>query len=258
MSPIRLPPKGKHARRRARLLPALLLARRVREGQLARRFPRRPALAAAGFVASLLALVLVVTGVTFGRFNSGGPRQTNTFSSGTVTLLSGGTSGTCTATALVPNGVPTTCSLKVSYTGSIPGWLGLGIFIATTSGSGGENLYNPSATDNHPIFSVADTNSVAYTLPTAVLSSCPSGPYSTYNRCYQTASPLLVSTAVITTSSPTVTFTVSITIPTNNASAYQGGTAAVVITAQAVQASNNGSTTGCTPGSNCPSITSWS
>jgi hypothetical protein len=172
-------------------------------------------------------------------------------------MNSGGVSGTCTATALVPNGSATICTLKVSYTGSLPGWMGLDIFIATSPGAGGENLYNPGASDNPPAFSVTDSNAVSYALPTTALASCPSGPYSTFNKCYQTTSPLLVSTAPLTNSSPQATFNVSITLPTNNSSNYQGATAATVLTAHAVQASNNGTTSGCTAGFACPGILRW-
>jgi hypothetical protein len=219
---------------------------------------RRRLLVSAGLVAFLLAASDLVTGVTFGRFSATSPGQAGTFTAGEVTLNSAGTTGTCTSTTLVPTGSATTCSLQVSYAGDAPGWMGLDILIATGPGAGGENLYNPGASDNPATFTVTDSNSVSYTLPTTTLASCPSpGPYSSFNTCYQSTN-LLVSNSPFTSSSPPVTFTISITIPTNNASGYQGATAVVVIQAHAVQADNNGSTSACTAGSSCPGITSWS
>jgi hypothetical protein len=223
-----------------------------------RRRARRRLLISAGLVAFLLAATYLATGVTFGRFNATSPSQSDTFTAGRLTLNSTGTTGTCTSTTLVPNGSATTCSLQVSYAGNVPGWLGLDVLIATNPSAGGENLYNPGASDHPATFGIADTNSVSYALPTTALAACPSpGPYSSFNKCYK-ASNLLVSKSAFTSSSSAVIFTISITVPTNNASAYQGATAAVVIQAHAVQANNNGSTSACTAGATCPGITSWS
>jgi hypothetical protein len=209
-------------------------------------------------VATVLGASWFATGATSGLFGAASPSQTDTYQSGTVTMNSTGTSGTCTAAALVPNGSATTCTLQVSYSGNLPGWMGLDIFIATSPGGGGENLYNPGASDNPPVFRVSDANAVTYTLPSTALSSCPSGPYITFAKCYQTTSPLLVTTAPFTSSSAPATFTISVTVPTNNGTNYQGATAAVVITAHAVQASNNGTTTSCSAGSGCTGIIRWS
>jgi hypothetical protein len=215
-------------------------------------------LVSAGLITFLLGVSCLATGVTFGRFNTTRTSQVNSFTAGKVTLNSTGTSGTCTSTTLAPTGATTTCSLQVTYAGNVPGWLGLDVLIATNPGTGGENLYNPGASDHPATLGVTDSNSVSYALPATALSACPSpGPYSSFNKCYQ-ATNLLVSKSAVTSSTPAITFTISITVPTNNASTYQGASAAVVIQAHAVQATNNGSTSACTAGSTCPGVTSWS
>jgi hypothetical protein len=210
-----------------------------------------------GFAGIVVAGSLIATGMTGALFSVQAATQSESFTAGTVSLSSPSAPVTCTATALAPNGTASTCALQVTYTGTIAGFMALDVFIATSSGVGGEHLYNPGAADHPPTFSVTDSNSVAYTLPTTALGACPSGPFATANACYQTTN-LLVSPTAFTSSSAAVTFTISVTIPTTSAGVYQGGTASVVITAHAVQASNNGSTSGCTAGVPCPGINAWS
>lgn len=221
-------------------------------------------LGAASIVTCVAALSMTLTGVTFGKFSASTPGGTHTFSAGTVSMTGGTTTGVCSSTTLVPNGAATTCALQVTYAGNASAWMGLDIFIATKHGgaTGAENLYNPSGGDDPAAFSVTDNQSpsVTYTLPTTALGSCPTtgqySSYGSYNACYQNTD-LLVNKVAFTGSS-TVTFSISITIPTDNNTKYQGGTAAVVVQAHAVQSKNNGSTASCTAGAPCPGITGWS
>ena len=233
---------------------------------VARRPPRRLVRSAA-WEAAVLALLGAGTGVTWSLFNSTVPGSASSFTSGTISLSAGSATGTCTTASGLPDGTTKTCSLQVTYTGAQQAWMGLDVFVATKPGTGGsaENLYNPGAGDNPTTFTVSDnqTSPVTYTLPTSALSSCPNAAssingtdYSAYNKCYLN-SDLLVNTAAFS-SNTSVTFSIAITIPTNNGTNYQGGSAAVVIRPRAVQIANNGSTSTCTAGSACPGVTAWS
>jgi hypothetical protein len=221
-------------------------------------------LAAAGFVAALLALVSIAASGTLAHLSAKGLSPVDTLSTATVTVTGQSPTGTCSPAALVPNGTATTCSLQVGYSGTAPAWMGLDVFIATKAGGSSplENLYNPGAADNPPVFTLTDSNSVNYSLPTAPLGSCPaSGPldgvnYTAYSTCYDTFNLLVSKTAFSNTGSDT--FTLSVTLATNNGSNYQGGKAVIVIRPHVVQSGNNGATTTCTAGAACSSIVAWS
>ena len=156
--------------------------------------------------------------------------------------LGSSTNGSCGVSAAdqLPDGSPHTCTLTVGYGGDKPAYLGLDVLIATKSGAGGTELYNPSDYLNDIQVKVKDNQGSAVTyvdpaIPTdfGAPFACPT-PYSTdgYTTCYR-LSDLLVRTSPF--SSGSVAFTSTLSIPTSSTSDYQGGAAEIVVTAHATQ-----------------------
>jgi len=215
-----------------------------------KRFGGRRLIVAAGYVVSLAAVAALVSGTAFGLFSGTSSVQPDSFTAGAVTQTNDVT-GTCAVSNMLPNGVQSTCTLKVTYTGGVPGYLGLDVLIETQAGSGGTKLYNPADSANDLQVAVASTSpSVGYTVP-ATATTCP-GSAPAGSTCYG-LSRQLVRTAPFTTGSPQVTFTTTLSLPTTSTTGYQGGAAQIILTAHATQSGNNAAT-GCTAGQTCTSV----
>jgi hypothetical protein len=224
--------------------------------------PRRRLLLRAGIAVASAAVVLGTVQVVLARFSSTQSSTTSTFSSGSVTLSTTALN-TCSVTNLLPNSSPAPCTLKATYSGSVPAYLGLDVLIATKSGSPGNTaLYNPSDSTNDLQVTVTDNQGtpVTYVTPStsfgAALATCPAGSgFDSSYTCYRLLNLLVNATGITSAASP-VTFTTSTTLPSTNPTGYQGGTAAIALTVHAVQAGNQ-SLSGCTVGHTC-SVVSWS
>ena len=71
---------------------------------------------------TVAAATLMVAGVTFGLYSGKPPAETNSMTSGTLTLSSTVT-GACTITNMAPGDSPAACTLGLSYAGSLwPTW----------------------------------------------------------------------------------------------------------------------------------------
>ncbi len=210
-------------------------------------------LRAAGFALSVAAVAALVTGTSYGFFSTTSPTRSNTFTAGKVTQTNDLT-GACSVSNMLPNGTPTSCTLKTTYAGNAPGYLGLDVLIETQAGAGGTKLYNPSDSANDLQISIASTSPTvaAYTIPTTP-TACPGTPPAG-STCYR-AYHQFVSTTPFTGSSPQVTFTTTLSLPTTSTTGYQGGTAQIILTAHATQSGNNVHS-GCTAGQACNTV-SW-
>jgi hypothetical protein len=222
--------------------------------------PKRRLLTAASTLLTLVAVSSLTAVTSFGLFSADAGTQTASYAAGTVTFAPGSPTS-CTFTGLLPGGSSQTCQVTVTYTGTAPAWLSVDVFVATQPGPqvGAENLYSPFASDHPMVLSVTTASpSATFALPSSIV-SCPSaGPdgnnYSTFATCYEINDVLANTASVISGSS---TFTISASLPANSNTAYQNGTAVVVIRPHAVQSGNNGNTGSCAAGAVCPGI-SWS
>ncbi len=224
--------------------------------------PKRRILLAAGSAALAGAVVAFATSVTLARFQSNHVTVTNTFAAGTVTLTTSA-GGTCTASNVLPGTTPPGCTLQETYTGSLSAYLGVDVLVATKAQSPGNlALYNPSDSTKDLQITVADNQGapVTYVSPSTnfgtALGSCPAGSgFDVTYTCYQLTN-LLVSTTPFTSSSTAVTFTTTVSLPSNNPTGYQHGTASIVLKVHATQ-SRNQTLGACTAGSSCAGLT-WS
>lgn len=165
------------------------------------------ALATTGVVAAL------VSGVSFALFTSDAGNQSNTFTAGTVTLTQTPAFSCQTSNNMAP-GDTDTCTYGVSYTGSLPAWIGAD---TTTSGS---------------IFTGATPATVSIT------DSQPTP--QTYND--NLANQLVGTSAV--NSGWTDTFTIAVTLPSGAGNTYQGESGTVSLDVHAVQSTNNNANPG--------------
>jgi hypothetical protein len=210
---------------------------------------------AAGSAAAIAAVAVLALSATFGFFSATSSAQGNNFSAGTVNLSSNAT-GACTVAAILPGTSPTPCTLKATYSGSVSAYMGLDVLIETQAGSGGTKLYNPTDSANDLQIAVTDNQgaSVTYTVPTTA-TTCP-GSAPSGSTCYGLNDELVNKTAFSGT--PSVTFSTAVTLPTTSATGYQGGKAQIIVTAHAVQSSNNSFVGGCTAGHTCGAAGNWS
>jgi hypothetical protein len=214
-------------------------------------------------VAGTAGIVMAATVlVAFARFSATEPSQSDKFTAGTVTLSTSAVS-TCAVSQMLPGAAPSPCQLKSTYTGTASAYLGLDVLIATKSGSPGSiALYNPSDSTKDLQITISDNQGspVTYVSPSTsfgtALVSCPAGSgFDSSYTCYQLTK-LLVSTTPSTSLSGPDTFTTTVTLPSNNPSGYQGGTASIALTVHAAQSAHQ-SLAGCAAGNACTSIT-WS
>ncbi|MDQ1392734.1 MAG: hypothetical protein QOF30_1711 [Acidimicrobiaceae bacterium] len=226
-------------------------------------------------LAALAAVASASVGVTLALYSNKPTGETNTFVAGTVSV-SNVVTGACSASTnnMAPADTAS-CTLATTYGGTLSGYMGLDVFIATqknTTAGGGSatNLYNPADTTNEAQITVSSTTptvtyiaaatnfGTAITCP-AALASLDGNSYTSYNACYQLSNLLVASTAF---ASGTVTFTTGITLPSTQPNTYQGSSAVVVLAAHVVQSKNNtlNCTGGATAGVVCAAGTgfSWS
>ncbi len=199
----------------------------------------------AAALATIASIVALAAGVTFGLFTDATAPQSNSFTSGTVSL---GTPASvpCTVSHLVPGDDSTgylndpaartdvrtaACTFTVTYSGNVDAYIGLGL-----SASGA--LYDGTA--NGLQFQVSD-GTTNYTTSGVINTNTSSDP-------------LFVSKD---SSGATHTFTVDYALPLSADNTYQNKSTTLTLTVYAVQAGNNG--TGCsTAGQQCATVTSWS
>jgi hypothetical protein len=218
-----------------------------------KRFGGKRLLVAAGYVASLAAVAALFAGVTYGLFSATTSNSPDGFTAGTVTQ-SNALTGACSVSNMLPDGSTSACTLKVTYTGSRDGYLGLDVLIQTQAGSGGHALYDPGDAAHDLQVSVTSSSpSVTYDVP-VTSTPCP-GTAPSGSTCYELDREL-VSPAPLANGGQ-VTFTTTLSLPTTSTTGYQGGAAQIVLTAHAAQSDNNGSTGGCTAGRTCNGV-SWS
>jgi hypothetical protein len=219
----------------------------------------------------LIGLVLAVTGLVTGlasaTLNATGG-GTGSASAGSVAISTdSAASRSCGYGSLVPGGLAgpaagrpdnsATCSLSVSYTGTLAAFLSLTVQVQARAGAGGVPLYDGTNVSGLTL-TVSDGHG-SFTVPTGpgtTGGSCPSG-----FTCWTAANDLAAWYAgngapnLTFTSGTPVTFTATPSFGRAAGNAYQGGTATVTLTAQAVQAPGNPLPTGCTTaaiGRPCP------
>jgi predicted ribosomally synthesized peptide with SipW-like signal peptide len=201
---------------------------------------------AASFATATLALSCLVTDGTLGLFSASGTSGHNTFTAGTVTLANGNVTN-CPVSNLLPGSAPGACSFTSTYSGSAA-YLAVDVLIETQAGSGGTKLYNPADPANDLQVSVTSASpSVTYTVPTSA-TGCPAGAPAG-SACYELDNELVSTSTVVAAA---VTFSVSVSLPANSATGYQGGAAQVILTTHAVQSKNNTLSCTATPASGSP------
>lgn len=196
---------------------------------------RRKLLVSASAAAILLSISVLTFGTTFGLYSGAASQETNSFTSGTLTLSSTVT-GACTVTGLAPGDSSSTCNLGFTYSGSLSAYLAVDVVVETQAGSGGTALYNPTGSNGLSV-AVADNQAtpVTYGVPTTS-TSCPTGA-PTGSTCYVADNELVSTSAVSGGTTDTVTTTVS--LPAAAGNGYQGGAAQILLTAHAVQSAHN-------------------
>jgi len=219
----------------------------------------------AGALATVGAVAALAAGVTFGFFSATTPTQTNTISAGTVSLTQ--TAATSCNVTDIQSGDSGTCNFTVNYTGTVSDgvWLGADLGISGTAGVPVQS-YAPGNAGGTPAAAPGLYDSTANGLQVSVTDNqAPSGTYMSGTTLNGTAtagaSPsvadLLVNPTAFT--APTsVTFTIAWSLPTTASNAYDSATSTITLLVHAVQAGNNGNTTGCTAGLTCSGIGSWS
>jgi len=229
----------------------------------------------AGILGLALGVGFVLTGIAFGLFGSTTPSSANAFSAGKVVVgTGGGASVQCNVTNLAPgdasSGYPSgsgvanqsfaQCRYFVTYSGSVPAYLGLDVAVAN---SGGNKLYDGTSTGLQLL--VQDSSGTTYIGRAAghggTNYTAQSGAsFGTTLNSGATASDLLISTGP-ESGSPTAfsdEFTVDYNLPIPASDANIGGTTTVTLTFHAVQAANNPLPSGCTSsGVSCTGLT-WS
>ena len=204
-------------------------------------------------VVTLIAGSTLVIGITFGLFSASLIGETNSVTSGTVTLSNSAVSN-CPISGLMPTGVAATpCTFSATYSGSTPAYLAADVVIETQAGVGGTPLYNPSdASNDLQVTLTSTTPSVTYTIPT-LPTTCPAGAPAG-STCYELDNELIATTAFDPAS--TVGFSVSVALPTTSTTGYQGGSAQIIVTTHAVQSAHNLLTCTSTPTAGSPCVAS--
>ncbi len=146
------------------------------------------------------------------------------------------------------------CTFSVSYTGSLGAYLSLTVQVAAAAGVGGRPLYDGTNVSGLTL-AISDGHA-SYLVPTGPARSGCGARLSCWTSAnelaawYQGSTPELIFAA-----GDSVTFTVTADFPATASAAYQGGTASVRLTVQAVQAPANPLPARCTTstiGQPCP------
>ena len=168
---------------------------------------------------------------------------------------------TCEFPMLMPGDLSgiTKCAMSVKYAGNVDAFISLSVAIQSSAGLGGSLLYDGSNT-NGLNFVISDgVNS--FRVPTSSGTnggSCPSG-YTCWSAPFELAawysgSPATTPNLVFTDAHQSITWTVTPTFPSSAGNGYQGSSAKLILSAQAVNglplpATCNASTIG----QSCPS-----
>jgi hypothetical protein len=204
---------------------------------------------AGGAALLLCAAAALGTHATFGLL-SDSVAGNGSFAAGAVTL-GADINSSCSVPEMLPGDSSAPCTVKTSYGGNLPAYVGLDILIETQSGTGGTPLYNPSDSSHDLQLTISSTNpSVTYNVPTSP-TTCPDGAVPG-SMCYEIDNEI-VSTTPFTSSSSPVSFTTSVSLPGDASSGYRGGAASVILTVHAAQATNN-EASGCSAGSACSTV----
>jgi hypothetical protein len=189
-----------------------------------------------GAIALVGAVGALVANVAFGLLTANGSGY-GSASTGSVSF-GAPVQSTCNYAHMVPGDSIGPCTLAVTYNGTISAYEALSVLIETKAGTGAgaRTLYDPS-TGNGLTMTVKDNQGspVTYTLPTTV-TACPvTAPAG--STCYELDHEL-VSTTPVSNPNP-VTFKLSPVFASATKNPYQGGTASVIFTVNAVQAPAN-------------------
>lgn len=220
------------------------------------RISKRRALIAGSGVLVVGAAGLIVAGSTFGFFSATATGLTNTFSAGKVSLSQSAASA-CTVTKAQPGDFGT-CTMTVTYTGTVSGgaYLALDVTVTGTAGSpvtpygagspptAANGLYNGTA-KGLQLTITSTTGAVTYMTGTTL-----GGTATTSGSASASATDLLVNKVAVT-SATKYTFKVHWSLPTTATNAFDTAGSTVKLLVHAVQAANNGSTATCTAGKAC-------
>jgi len=219
----------------------MMLTARIERQASARK--RRVARAAAA-VAIVAAASALGAGVALAFFSDSSSSLAN-LALGTVALtLNTPQTNTCAYNALTPGdltGTPT-CALSVTYTGSIQAYVSLTVAIQSKAGAGGHTLYDPIG-GNGLTLRISD-GQTTFTVPAGAGTACGS------SMCWTASNDLAAwysgsTSNLIFNTNDAVTWTVTPLFPNTVTNAYQGASATVTLTAQAVQSPGN--SLSCTP-----------
>jgi hypothetical protein len=210
------------------------------------------------FAGVVLTAAGLVTGLASATLNATGS-GTGSAATGSVAVgLNSAATRTCGYGSLLPGDLTgsATCALSLTYTGTLPAFVSLTVQVRAKAGPGGAPLYGGNGAGL--TLSVSDGQR-SFTVPAGpgvTGGSCPSG-----FTCWTTANDLAAwydgnGAANLTFGAgAAVTFTVTPGFARTAGNSYQGGTATVTLTAQAVQAPGNPLPSGCgisTIGQPCP------
>lgn len=210
------------------------------------------------------AVAVAGAGAAYAYLSVGGS-GTGSASTGSVILsVNSAASHTCSYSSLSPGDLTgsATCALSVIYTGSVPAYVSLTVAIQSEAGPGGSPLYDGSGI-NGLTLSVSDGHN-SFTVPTGpgtTGGTCPVG-----DMCWTASNELSAwysgtTPNLVFASGDGATFTITPLFAKAAGNPYQGGSASVSLTAQAVQSPANTLPASCTTstiGKPCPASGSFS
>jgi hypothetical protein len=179
-------------------------------------------------------------------------------STGTVMLhVNGSGTQVCDYGLLAPGDLTgsATCTLSVTYRGSIPAYLALTIRISSKAGSGGSPLYDGTNTTGLTMrLREGQHNFTVPTGPGSTGEPCPAG-FTCWTAPDELAAPDAGTAGLIFHRGDTVTFVLTPIFDSATGNSYQGGQAKIALLVQAVQAPANPLPSTCdvsTIGQPCP------
>jgi len=197
-------------------------------------------LLAAGALASVGAVATLVTGATFGLFSATSPTQTDTFTSGTVSLTQPANVA-CTIIHVVPgDSNASQCTFSVKYTGNVSAFIAADLSVASSNTTTPVAPYGGAAPSALPLYdgsaaglgiTVTDGSSTTY-MSGQTVNGANLANNSGVNDLY---------VATDAAADNTYTFTIGYAMPLGSGNAYSGGTATISLTIHAVQTAHNGS-----------------
>jgi hypothetical protein len=206
------------------------------------------------------AVVAAAAGVAYSYFTATGTGS-GLGSVGSLTLtVEYPATRSCPYTSLSP-GDTEACTFSVTYSGGISAYVSLTVAVESKAGPGGSNLYDP--TGGGLALSISDDHNNIFTVPAGAGTTvgCASG-YTCWTSAYDLAASYDDSIPSLTfTDGQTATWKITPQFPASATNSYQGGTATVTLTAQAVQAPGNSLPSGCNTssiGKPCPPTSSFS